>query len=58
MFLADRIYSNEGLLEKAKTLRAMIEAQTIVNSIYYALLLILWKCVFKQDRQDFENLRE
>ena len=57
MMIADQIYKDESLLEKAKTLKSMIEIQIAVNSVYYLLLFILWKCIFRQDRENFSELR-
>ena len=49
---SDRLYFDEGFLEKAYALKRLTTIQLSASLTYYLLLIILWKCIFRQDRED------
>ena len=49
--VAKNIYENDEFVEKLEPLEKLISLQLEASMIYYPLMLILWLCIFKKDRE-------
>ena len=49
--VAKNIYENDEFVEKLEPLEKLISLQLEASMIYYPLMLILWLCIFKRDRE-------